>query len=152
MNETETLYNAPIVIGSDHAGYPLKEKVKQYLLDLGIEVEDVGTYTLDSTNYADLGIKVASKVSNGEFERGILVCGSGIGMSMVANRFPHVRAALCNDVFSVRLSRLHNDSNILVLGGRLIGDGLAMELVRNWLATPFEGGRHLKRLETFDLL
>ena len=141
-----------MVIGSDHAGYLLKEQVKRYLLDLGIDVEDVGTHKLDSVNYAEFGMKVASKVSTGAFERGILVCGSGIGMSMVANRFPHVRAALCHDVFSVRLSRLHNDSNILVLGGRLIGEALAVELVRNWLVTPFEGGRHLERLETFDLL
>lgn len=146
------MYKAPIVIGSDHAGYLLKEKVKRYLIDSGLEVEDVGTHSEASVNYAEYGKNVASKVSKGVFERGILICGSGIGMSMVANRFPHVRAALCHDVFSARLSRLHNNANLLVMGGRLIGDALAEEIVKTWLETPFEGGRHLERLETFDAI
>ncbi len=140
----------PIIIGSDHAAYDLKEKVKVFLVERGIDVEDVGSHSEDSVDYPDFGIKVASMVSGGKFERGILMCGTGIGMSMVANKFPHVRAALCTDLFSSIMSRRHNNSNILVLGGRVVGDILAMEIVKAWLETPFEGGRHQRRLEKFD--
>jgi ribose 5-phosphate isomerase B len=140
----------PIIIGSDHAAYDLKEKVKVFLVERGIDVEDVGSHSEDSVDYPDFGIKVASMVSVGKFERGILMCGTGIGMSMVANKFPHVRAALCSDLFSSIMSRRHNNSNILVLGGRVVGDILAMEIVKAWLETPFEGGRHQRRLEKFD--
>lgn len=140
----------PIIIGSDHAAYDLKEKVKVFLVERGIDVEDVGSHSEDSVDYPDFGIKVASMVSAGKFERGILLCGTGIGMSMVANKFPHVRAALCSDLFSSIMSRRHNNSNILVLGGRVVGDILAMEIVKAWLETPFEGGRHQRRLEKFD--
>jgi ribose 5-phosphate isomerase B len=101
-------------------------------------------------DYTDFGRKVASKVSDASFDRGILMCGTGLGMSMVANRFPGVRAALANDLFSAIMSRRHNDSNILVMGGRLIGDTLALQLVDTWLDTPFEGGRHQRRLEKMD--
>ena len=137
-------------MGSDHAAFPLKEKIKLFLQEQGLEVQDVGTHGEESVDYSDFGIKVASAVSNREFQRGILLCGTGLGMSMVANRFPHVRAALCSDLFSVKMSREHNDANILVLGGRIIGDMLAFELVRTWLETPFEGGRHQGRLDKFD--
>lgn len=146
MNKNQS----PIIIGSDHAAYPLKEKVKLFLLEQGIKIQDAGTHSEESVDYSDFGIKVASAVSTQEFQRGILLCGTGLGMSMVANRFPHVRAALCSDVFSAKMSREHNDANILVLGGRLIGDILAFELVRTWLDTPFEGGRHQGRLDKFD--
>ncbi len=139
-----------VIIGSDHAAVELKEKVKKYLLDRGIEVEDAGTHTTDSVNYVDYGKKVAGAVSRGEYPRGILLCGTGIGMSITANRFENVRAALCSDVFSVKMSRLHNDSNILVMGGRILGDILAFELVATWLDTPFEGGRHLERIQSID--
>ena len=142
----------PVIIGSDHAAYHLKEKLKSYLVESGIDVEDVGTYGEDSVDYVDFGIKVASSVSTGKFERGILLCGTGIGMSMVANKFPHVRAALCNGLFSAIMSRRHNNSNILVMGGRVVGDGLAVEIVRVWLETPFDGGRHQLRIEKFDRL
>jgi ribose 5-phosphate isomerase B len=142
----------PIIIGSDHAAYPLKEKVKKYIIEKGIDVKDIGAFSEDSVDYTDYGIKVASSVSTGEFERGILLCGTGLGMSMVANRFNHVRAALCNDLFSAIMSRQHNNSNILVMGGRLIGDGLAFEIVTAWLETPFEGGRHQSRIEKFDTI
>ncbi len=144
--------NKKIIIGSDHAAFPLKESVKGLLEDLSFEVTDAGTHSIQSASYVDYGKKVSSSVSTGKFDRGILLCGTGLGMSMVANRYPHVRAALCSDVFSVQMSRCHNDSNILVLGGRLIGDVLAFELVKTWLETPFEGGRHLTRLEGFDAL
>ena len=141
-----------IIIGSDHAAFPLKESVKGFLEKLSYDVTDAGTHSLESASYVDFGKKVSSSISTGDFQRGILLCGTGLGMSMVANRYPHVRAALCSDVFSARMSRSHNDSNILVLGGRLIGDILAFELVKTWLETPFEGGRHQTRLEGFDEL
>ena len=140
-----------IIIGSDHAGYPMKERVKVHLQNQGVQVEDVGTHGEESVDYTDIGKKVASKVSNGTFDRGILICGTGLGMSMVANRFRGVRAALANDLFSAIMSRRHNDSNILVMGGRLIGDTLALQVVDTWLETPFEGGRHQRRLEKMDV-
>ena len=141
-----------IIIGCDHAALGLKNSVKAYLGELGIQVEDAGTRDEASVDYPDFGFKVASQVSQGVFERGILICGTGLGMSMVANRFPHVRAALCNDLFSAIMSRRHNDANILVMGGRVIGDVLAREIVKAWLETAFEGGRHSKRIQLFDHL
>ena len=148
MNEDKT----PIIIGSDHAAYQMKEKIKAYIIKIGVDIEDVGAYSEDSVDYPDFGIKVASSISKGKFERGILLCGTGIGMSMVANKFPHVRAALCNDLFSAGMSRRHNNSNILVMGGRVIGETLAMEILKAWLETPFDGGRHQLRIEKFDNL
>ncbi len=142
--------NTPIIIGCDHAAFPMKEMVKAYLEKNGIEVSDVGTHSEDSVDYPDYGIRVASSVSEGAFDRGILLCGTGLGMSMVANRFPHVRAALCNDLFSAIMTRRHNDANLLVMGGRVIGETLAQEIVSAWLTTPFEGGRHQQRLDMFD--
>ncbi len=142
----------PIIIGSDHAAFPMKETVKNFLSDAGIEVTDAGTSGLESVDYSDFGIKVAGAVSSGEFERGVLICGTGLGMSMVANRFKHVRAALCGDIFSARMSRLHNNANILVLGGRVTGETLAIEIVKTWLETGFEGGRHQARLDKFDTI
>ncbi|MFH1155891.1 MAG: ribose 5-phosphate isomerase B [Pseudomonadota bacterium] len=139
-----------IIIGSDHAAFQLKEKIRLKIAGYGIEITDAGTFNEDSVNYADIGKQVAKAVSEGRYPRGILLCGTGLGMSMVANRFPGVRAALCSDIFSVRMSRQHNDSNILVLGGRILGDILAFELVRTWLETPFEGGRHLDRILSID--
>jgi len=140
----------PMIIGCDHAAYPLKEKVKEYLIEKAIDVEDVGTDSDISVDYSEFGIKVASQVSTGKFDRGILLCGTGLGMSMVANKFPHVRAALCNDLFSAIMSRRHNDANILVMGGRVIGEALAREIVKAWIETPFEGGRHRERLKNFE--
>ena len=139
-----------IVMGSDHAAYQMKETIKSYLESRGFAVEDVGAPGTDSVDYPDFGIKVASAVSTGKQKRGILMCGTGLGMSMVANRFPGVRAALCGDIFSAVMSRQHNDANILVLGGRVIGDVLAKEIVRAWLDTEFDGGRHQNRLDKFD--
>jgi ribose 5-phosphate isomerase B len=139
-----------IIIGSDHAAYELKEKIKTYLNQKGYDVEDAGTNSASSVNYVDYGKKVAGSVSEGSFQKGILLCGTGLGMSMVANRFSNVRAALCSDVFSVKMSRVHNDSNILVLGGRIVGDVLAFALVQTWLDTQFEGGRHLDRIQSID--
>jgi ribose 5-phosphate isomerase B len=139
-----------IIIGSDHAAFQMKELVKTFLRDKGLDVLDQGPENVSSVDYPDFGVKVAASVSAGQYERGILMCGTGIGMSMVANRFPRVRAALCGDIFSAAMSRQHNDSNILVMGGRVIGDVLALEIVRVWLETPFDGGRHRQRIEKFD--
>jgi ribose 5-phosphate isomerase B len=135
-----------IAIGCDHAGFGLKEEILGLLRELNVEYTDCGTNGTESVDYPDFGLKVSELISSGEIEKGILICGTGIGMSMVANKFPNVRAALCNDLFSARMSRLHNDANILVMGGRVIGKDLAAEIVRVWLSTPFEGQRHLKRL------
>jgi ribose 5-phosphate isomerase B len=141
-----------IVIGCDHAAFVLKNIIRDYLTKKGVDVTDLGAFSLDSVDYPDIGMQVASRVSQGSGERGILLCGTGLGMSMVANRYPHVRAALCNDLFSALMSRRHNDANILVMGGRVIGDVLALEIVNTWLETPFEGGRHQRRLDMFDQL
>ncbi len=139
-----------IIIGSDHAAFKLKEILKKHLEKRNIVVEDVGAFSEESVDYPDIGIKVASAVSTGNFEKAMLLCGTGLGMSMVANRFDHVRAALCSDTFSAKMSRLHNDSNILVMGGRVTGDMLAIEILDTWLDTPFDGGRHKMRIDKFD--
>lgn len=136
-----------IIIGSDHAGFPLKEVVKQYLAEMGYAVTDAGTDTPATVDYPDFAAIVAQRVSAGEFDRGILVCGSGVGMSIVANKFPGVRAALCLDEETARMSRLHNDANILVLAGRRTEDEAAKSIARLWLNTEFEGGRHQRRLD-----
>lgn len=138
-----------IVMGSDHAGYALKEFIKAYLSEQGLDVEDCGAHSEASVDYSDIGLLVAQKVAAGG-GRGILVCGTGLGMSMAANRVQNVRAALCNDLFSAAMSRRHNDANVLVLGGRVIGTELAKEIVRVWLETPFEGGRHQRRIDKLD--
>lgn len=135
-----------IAIGADHAGYRLKEFVKKLLEDKGFEVIDVGTHSEERCHYPEYAKKVAKMVSEGEVPRGILVCGSGIGMSIVANKFKGVRAALCHNIYSAKYSRLHNDSNVLCLGGRVTGEDLTREIVETWLNTPFEGGRHQERL------
>ena len=138
------------IIGSDHAGYALKEQMKAILGEIGYAVEDVGCHSEDSVDYPQFGREVAARVASGEFSRGCLICGSGLGMSMIANRFRGVRAALCNDLYSAILSRRHNNANILVMGGRLIGPELAGEILTTWLTTPFEGGRHERRVAKLD--
>ncbi len=135
-----------IALGCDHAGFGLKEEIVSLLRTLNVEFVDCGTNTTASVDYPDFGEKVSGLVSSGKIERGILICGTGLGMSMVANKFPNVRASLCNDLFTAKMSRLHNDANVLVLGGRVIGKDLAYEIVKTWVSTPFEGDRHLKRL------
>jgi ribose 5-phosphate isomerase B len=141
---------APIILGSDHAAFGLKEYLKELIIQKGIEVRDVGAHSTKAADYPDFGFQVAEAVSSGKYSHGILLCGTGLGMSMVANKFPHVRAALCNDLFSAIMSRRHNNANILVMGGRVIGDVLAREIVIAWLETPFEGGRHQRRLDKFE--
>jgi ribose 5-phosphate isomerase B len=141
-----------IGLACDHGGFELKEELKAFLKSLGIEPIDMGTFNEDSVDYPDFGVLVAEKVSRGELEKGILICGTGIGMSMVANKFPRIRAALANDLYSSRCSREHNDANILIIGGRIVGKELAKEIVRVWLETPFAGGRHKRRLEKIEAL
>ena len=139
-----------IAIGCDHAAIELKELLKAHLINAGFEVEDAGTHGTASVDYPDFGRQVAQSVSEGKIPKGILLCGTGLGMSMVANRFPHVRAALCNDLFAAMMSRRHNNANILVMGARVIGDILALEIMNTWLTTPFDGDRHQLRLDLFD--
>ncbi|MBI3813696.1 MAG: ribose 5-phosphate isomerase B [Nitrospinae bacterium] len=136
-----------IAIAADHGGFELKEDIKLFLKEIGYEPVDFGTHNNDSVDYPDFGIKVAEAISKGDMTKGILICGTGIGMSIVVNKFSNVRGALCNDVYTTRMSREHNDSNILILGGRVVGKGLAREMVRTWLTAKFEGGRHQKRLD-----
>ena len=136
-----------IIIGADHAGYQLKEALKPFLAEMGLAVTDAGTDSERAVDYPDFAAKVAEAVSVGVFPRGILICGTGVGMSMVANRFPGVRAALCRDEEEARISRMHNDANILVLAGRKTDAETAMKIARTWLTTPFEGGRHQRRLD-----
>jgi len=136
-----------VAIGADHAGYRLKEEVKKFLSRKRIEYQDFGCYNTESTDYPDWGVKVAEAVAKNEFDRGILICGTGIGMCMVANKIPGIRAAPCYGVFTARLSREHNDSNILTLGARIIGEDLVEEIVDEWLKTEFKRDRHKRRVD-----
>lgn len=139
-----------IAIGSDHAGYRLKEELAKKLEEAGYAVENVGTHGTESCDYPDFGRKVAAKVGDGECGRGVLVCGSGVGMSMVANKVRGVRAVNCTEPLSARLSRLHNDSNVLCIGERLVGSLMAWEILDAWLDTEFEGGRHQRRVDMIE--
>jgi ribose 5-phosphate isomerase B len=136
-----------VALGCDHAGFILKDVVTACLEQAGHEVLDEGTYSDESCDWPDFGERVALRVASGEAERGIAICGTGIGMTMTANILPGVRAALCNDLYTARYSRLHNDANLLALGARVVGPGLAEEIVRTWMETRFEGGRHSRRLD-----
>lgn len=136
-----------IAIASDHGGYKLKEAIKVFLSENGYEYKDFGTNSEESCDYADYAKPVALSVKNGECEKGILICGTGIGMSLAANKVKGIRAALCGDYFSAKYTRLHNDANIICIGERVTGEGLALELVDVFLKTEFEGGRHAKRIE-----
>lgn len=135
-----------VALGCDHAGYALKELVSSCLSAGGHEVSDQGTYTEESCDYPDFAEKVARAVARGDAERGILICATGIGMAMAANKLPGIRAAVCNDLYTARFSRLHNDANLLALGARVVGPGLAEEIVKTWMGTDFEGGRHSRRV------
>ena len=134
-------------IGCDHAGVGLKNEILPILEELAIEWKNFGTDSEESVDYPDFGERVAEEVSKDNFDRGILICGTGIGMSIVANKFPGIRAALCNDAYSAKMSRLHNDANVLILPGRVIDNEAAKIIVKIWFSTPFEGGRHQRRLD-----
>lgn len=139
-----------IAVGSDHGGFVLKGQITEYLKEKGYEVTDCGTYSTDSCDYPVYAKAVAKLVSSKEAEKGILVCGSGIGVSIAANKVTGVRAALCHEPYSAMLSRLHNDANVLCLGERITGRDLALDIVDRWLSTEYEGGRHQKRLDMLE--
>jgi ribose 5-phosphate isomerase B len=141
-----------IVVGSDHAGYALKEALKQRLTERGHEVLDVGTAGPESVDYPDYGARGAEAVARGEVERGVLICGSGIGMCIAANRFPGVRAVLAHNIWAARMARAHNNANVLCLGERITALGLALDILDVFLETPFEGGRHQRRVDKLTAL
>ncbi|MBI4682870.1 MAG: ribose 5-phosphate isomerase B [Nitrospirae bacterium] len=136
-----------VAIGCDHAGIAMKNEIIPILEELDVDWEDFGTKCEESCDYPDYGEKVSEAVSKGNVDRGILICGTGIGMSIVANKFPGVRAALCSEDYSAKMSRMHNDANLLVLPGRIINGKTAEEIVKVWFKTDFEGGRHQRRLD-----
>jgi ribose 5-phosphate isomerase B len=136
-----------VAIGSDHAGFRLKEELKTYITSLNVEVKDFGCHSEDSVDYPDIAREVALSVARGEVDRGILICGTGIGMSIAANKVKGIRAAVGNELLSVRLAREHNNANVLTLGARIIGTEVAKEAVRVFLETQFLGGRHQRRIE-----
>jgi len=138
-----------IALGCDHGGIALKGVILTLLAQLGHEVDDQGCHSLESVNYPEFAKSVCALVQEGKCQRGILICGTGIGMSMVANRLEGIRAALCHELYTARMSREHNDANVLCLGARVVGPGLAEEIVRTWIGTDFAGGRHLQRLQMF---
>jgi ribose 5-phosphate isomerase B len=139
-----------IILGSDHAGFPLKEKLKQQLQQKGLQVEDIGAQSEQSVDYPVVAHELAEAVASGRFERGVLVCGTGIGVSIAANRHAGVRAAVAYDEQTARLSRAHNDANVLALGGRSLDHDAARRILDIWLATPFEGGRHARRVALIE--
>ena len=144
--------NQTIAIGSDHAGFALKEQLKSYLEASGLAFRDYGTDSEASTDYPDWGARVARAISSGEQQRGILICGAGIGMSIVANKFHGVRAALCTSEYMAEICRRHNDANIIVFGGRTTTEMLAQRMLKLWLETPFDGGRHSRRVQKVNNL
>ncbi|WP_112182203.1 ribose 5-phosphate isomerase B [Paraliobacillus zengyii] len=135
-----------VVVASDHGGYQLAKQIGVLLEDLSIDYTNIGSDCADSVDYPDYGIPAAERVAKGEFDRGILICGTGIGMSIAANKVKDIRCALVHDVYSARVTRVHNDSNMLAMGARVIGEDLAKEIVRTWIGTTFQGGRHADRI------
>jgi ribose 5-phosphate isomerase B len=136
-----------IAIASDHAGYELKETLKKYLLEKGLQVKDFGTHSLERVDYCDYGFEVGEAVAAGQCEKGILICGTGVGISISANKVKGIRAVVCSEPYSAKLSREHNDTNILAMGARVVGLDLAKMIIDHWISTPFEGGRHGERVK-----
>jgi len=136
-----------IAIAADHGGFKLKGIIIKYLQSMNIKYKDYGSFTEDVVDYPDVALIASESIINGECDKGILICGTGIGISIAANKVPGIRAALCGDTFSARMSRLHNDANILTMGARVIGEGLAIDIVNIWLNTEFEGGKHARRVD-----
>jgi len=142
-----------IAIGADHGGYDLKEELKAFITSLGHEVVDVGCRSGDAVDYPDYALPVCQKVISGEVQRGVLICGTGIGMSIAANKVPGIRCALLHDMFSAKVTREHNDSNVMAMGARVVGPGLAQEIVRTWLEAEFShAARHEQRISKIDTL
>lgn len=135
-----------VAVSSDHGGYQLAIEIEKLVKDLGFDCDNIGCDCADSVDYPDYGIPAAERIAKGEYDRGILICGTGIGMSIAANKVKGIRCALVHDVYSARLTREHNDSNMLAMGARVIGEGLAKEIVRTWMTTSFDGGRHADRI------
>lgn len=147
---TEVLNGKPLAIASDHAGFGLKEQLKGALAQLGVTFEDLGTHDESSCDYPDFAHALATAVAGGRFGAGVLVCGTGIGMSLAANRHAGVRAAVCTESYAAKMTREHNDANVLCLGARIVGPGVAEEILRVFLQTRFEGGRHTRRVGKID--
>lgn len=145
-----TCGDGKVALASDHAGFGLKEIIKEHLSGRGVTPVDLGTDSPRSVDYPDYARKVCEAVLSGSADKGILICGTGLGMSMMANRYKGIRGALCHDHFTALAARGHNDSNVLILGGRILGTDLAKEVVDTWLDTPFEGDKHLRRINKFD--
>ena len=141
-----------ITIGSDHGAVALKDEVKKVLAEFDVEVKDVGTFGTESVDYPDIAEKVCADVTSGDAERGIVLCGTGIGISIAANKIKGIRCALCGDVYSAKMCREHNNANVLAMGGRVLGFGLAGEIVRAWMTTDFAGGRHERRINKIAAL
>ena len=140
-----------IIIGSDHAGYDLKGKIIQYIESKGLDIQDAGTYSKDSCDYPVIAKNVANKIAQNEYKRGILICGTGIGMSIAANKVKGIRAAVVSDTCSAKMSRLHNNSNIICMGERIVGEELAKDIIDIWLNTEFRAGRHEKRVNMIEV-
>ena len=136
-----------IAIASDHGGFDLKQTIVAFLAEMDYDYTDLGTHSTDSVDYPEYGRKVGEEVAAGNFDLGIVICGTGIGIGIAANKVPGIRCALCHDIFSAKATRNHNDSNMLSMGGRVIGPGLALEIVKTWLGADFEGGRHQRRVD-----
>ena len=139
-----------IPIASDHTGIILKDEIKKYLTELGYEPVDMGTHTEESVHYPDFGFKVGQAVASGEYEKGIIICGTGVGISISANKVKGIRAVVCSEPYSAAMSRAHNDTNILSMGARVVGTELAKMIVKSFLDTEFEGGRHQKRIDMIN--
>ena len=141
-----------IALGADHAGFPIKETIRQFLENAGYPLDDLGTWSEESVDYPDYGKAVGERVASEQADYGIAVCGTGIGMSIAANKVPKIRAAVAHDVTTARLAREHNDANVLAMGGRVVNGTQAIEMVQTFLSTPFLGGRHARRVEKIALI
>jgi ribose 5-phosphate isomerase B len=149
---SESTEKPRIAIGADHAGYHAKEVIKRYLLEQGYPVEDLGTWSDESVDYPDYAKKVAERVARGEDQLGVLVCGTGMGMAIAANKVEGIRAAVAHDAMTARMAREHNDANVLTLGGRVVSDAQAVEIAKEFLNTKFAGGRHQRRIDEITAL
>ncbi|HCX61774.1 ribose 5-phosphate isomerase B [Sedimentibacter sp.] len=136
-----------IVLGCDHGGFELKEVIKKHLINCGYDITDIGAYNTDSVDYPDFGERAARMVADNEADRGIIICGTGIGISIAANKVKGIRCALCTNEYMAKMSRMHNNANMLALGARVLGNGLSVDIVDVWLSTEFEGGRHENRVK-----
>jgi ribose 5-phosphate isomerase B len=141
-----------LAIASDHAGFRLKQQLLDTLKELNVEFDDLGTFDEQSVDYPDYGKKVAEGVAAGKYDQGVLICGTGLGMAITANKVRGVRAVTAHDTFSAQMARMHNDANVLTMGERVVGPGLAAEVLKTWLATEFEGGRHQRRVDKMKAL